>query len=202
MKPIKKEVQEQEYDWRFNRVNSKGEILFSHITNETVNTVRNFLESKNIKHSLTAGAGSTMFRIEFNGQFYSYYTTTGRWAPYARRGFPSKHYTSKGIEDFYNRFLLTEPKFKIEDETKASVKNFLEEKGIEFKIKKDVVTLTTKIIPRKDGRGNKRRYTYEYIIGKGKWRGMRIDESYPDSYYQAGHIESFIEKFFIPQEEL
>ena len=62
MKPTKKEVQEQEYNWRFNRVNSKGEILFSHITNETVNTVRNFLESKNIT-----------FKENFNNLFSFFY---------------------------------------------------------------------------------------------------------------------------------
>ena len=49
-----------------------------------------------------------MLRIFYNDNMYSYYYTTGRWAKYMprNRGYPKKHYRSKGIEDFYNRFLL------------------------------------------------------------------------------------------------
>ena len=196
-------IKEKEYNWSFNRKNSKGEVLFSHSTDETVDDVIEFLENKDIEHDLTAGAGWTMFWVYFNDQKYCYFSTTGRWAPWKEGGYPDKHYTSKGIEDFYTRFLLADkPTFKSETETKKEVKKFLEDEQIEYKIKKDRATLTTKAIPRKDGRGNKRRYTYDYIIGTGKWRSMYVDGSYNETYYQASSIENFIKKIFKPQEEL
>jgi len=198
-----KHTKEQEYNWSFNRVNSKGEVLFSHSTDETVDDVIDFLRNKNIEYTLTAGAGWTMFWVYFNDQKYCYYSTTGRWAPWNNGGYPEKHYTSKGIEDFYNRFLLAEkPTFKSETETKKEIKKILDDEQIEYKIKKDTVTLTTKARPRKDGRGDRRRYTYDYIIGTGKWRSMYVDGSYNETYYQASSIENFIKKIFRPQEEL
>jgi len=196
-------TKEQEYNWSFNRVNSKGEVLFKHSTDETVDDVIDFLTNKNIEYTLTAGAGWTMFWVYFNDEKYCYYSTTGRWAPWNKGGYPEKHYTSKGIEDFYNRFLLADkPKFKSETETKKEIKKILDDEQIEYKIKKDTVTLTTKARPRKDGRGYRRRYTYDYIIGTGKWRSMYVDGSYNETYYQASSIENFIKKIFRPQEEL
>jgi len=198
-----KHIKEKEYNWSFNRVNSKGEVLFSHSTDETVDDVIDFLINKNIEYTLTAGAGWTMFWVYFNDQKYCYYSTTGRWAPWNKGGYPEKHYTSKGIEDFYNRFLLADkPTFKSETETKKEIKKILDDEQIEYKIKKDTVTLTTKAILRKDGRGYRRRYTYDYIIGTGKWRSMYVDGSYNETYYQASSIENFIKKIFRPQEEL
>ena len=196
-------IKEQEYNWSFNRVNSKGEVLFSHSTDETVEDVIIFLRSKDIEYKLTRGAGSTMFWVYFNDTKYAYFSTTGRWAPWNKGSYPDKHYTSKGIEDFYTRFLLADkPTFKSETETKKEVKKILDVEQIEYKVKKDTVTLTTKAIPRKDGRGNRRRYTYDYIIGTGKWRSMYVDGSYNETYYQASSIENFITKFFRPKEEL
>tara|TARA_R110002051_G_scaffold320166_1_gene405123 strand:+ start:365 stop:967 length:603 start_codon:yes stop_codon:yes gene_type:complete len=196
-------IKEQEYNWSFNRVNSKGEVLFSHSTDETVEDVIIFLRSKDIEYKLTRGAGSTMFWVYFNDTKYAYFSTTGRWAPWNKGSYPDKHYTSKGIEDFYTRFLLADkPTFKSETETKKEVKKILDVEQIEYKVKKDTVTLTTKAIPRKDGRGNRRRYTYDYIIGTGKWRSMYVDGSYNETYYQASSIENFIKKIFRPQEEL
>ena len=198
-----KHIKEKEYNWSFNRKNSKGEVLFSHSTDETVEDVIIFLRSKDIEYKLTRGAGSTMFWVYFNDITYAYFSTTGRWAPWNKGGYPDKHYTSKGIEDFYTRFLLADkPTFKSETETKKEVKKILEDEQIEYKIKKDRATLTTKAIPRKDGRGNRRRYTYDYIIGTGKWRSMYVDGSYNETYYQASSIENFIKKIFKPQEEL
>ena len=198
-----KHIKEKEYNWSFNRKNSKGEVLFSHSTDETVEDVIIFLRSKDIEYKLTRGAGSTMFWVYFNDITYAYFSTTGRWAPWNKGGYPDKHYTSKGIEDFYTRFLLADkPTFKSETETKKEIKKILEDEQIEYKIKKDTVTLTTKAIPRKDGRGNRRRYTYDYIIGTGKWRSMYVDGSYNETYYQASSIENFIKKIFKPQEEL
>jgi hypothetical protein len=144
-----------------------------------------------------------MFWVYFNDTKYAYFSTTGRWAPWNKGSYPDKHYTSKGIEDFYTRFLLADkPTFKSETETKKEVKKILDVEQIEYKVKKDTVTLTTKAIPRKDGRGNRRRYTYDYIIGTGKWRSMYVDGSYNETYYQASSIENFIKKIFRPQEEL
>ena len=197
-----KETKEKEYKWRFNRVNSKGELRFSHITDETVGDVIKFLDNKAIDYDLTAGAGSTMFWVYFNDTKYAYFSTTGRWAPWNKGGYPDKHYTAKGIEDFYTRFLSPKPTFKSETETKKGVKKVLEDEQIEYKIKKDTVTLTTKAIPRKDGKGNRRRYTYDYIIGTGKWRSLYVTGEYSNTYYQASSIESFITKFFRPKEAL
>lgn len=198
MKPTK------EYNWSFKRRNSKGEILFKHSTNETVEDVMDFLDDKGIDFVLTEGAGSTMFWVSYNDSKYAYFTTSGRWAPYNKKlkGYPDKHFHSKGIEDFYTRFLTAEPDFgkKLSEENKKSVKEFLDSEDIEYKIKKDVVTLITKIIPRKDGRGNRKRHTYEYIIGTGKWRGLYKDNTY-GKYYQSSDIKNFVAKFFRPKEE-
>lgn len=101
-------IKEKEYNWSFNRINSKGEVLFSHSTDETVEDVIIFLRSKDIEYQLTKGAGSTMFWVYFNDQKYCYFSTTGRWAPWKKGGYPDKHYTSKSIEDFYTRFLLAD----------------------------------------------------------------------------------------------
>ena len=60
-----------------------------------------------------------MFWVYFNYQKYCYFSTTGRWAPWNEDGYPDRHYKSKGIEDFYTRFLLADkPTFKNETETK------------------------------------------------------------------------------------
>jgi signal recognition particle GTPase len=195
-----KHTNQQDYNWSFNRINSKGEILFKHVTNETVDDVAEFLNNNNIKYELTAGAGYTMFWIYFNDKKYAYFSTSGRWAQWKNGGYPTKHYTSKNIEDFYNRFLLAEPKFKIENETKESIEEILKKENIEYSITNNVVTLITKVIPRKDGRGNKRRYSYEYIIGTGKWRGIYVDNTCGSTYYQSSGIENFINKFFKPKE--
>ncbi len=83
-----------------------------------------------------------------------------------------------------------------EKEPKVDFQKFLEEEQIEYKIENKVVTVITKLIPRKDGRGNRKRYAFEYIIGKGTWRGMRSDNTYGETYYQSSGIDNFIEKFF------
>jgi len=53
-----KHIKEKEYNWSFNRKNSKGEVLFSHSTDETVDDVIEFLENKDIEYDLTAGGHS------------------------------------------------------------------------------------------------------------------------------------------------
>ena len=46
-----------------------------------------------------------MLKIQSETDSYAYYYTTGRWSPYIIGRFPKKHYHSKGIEDFINRFI-------------------------------------------------------------------------------------------------
>ena len=190
MKPTK------EYDWKFDRVNSQGEVIFRHDTNETVEQVIKFLEDKNVEYELTEGAGSTMFWIYYNATKYSYYSTTGRWSPIKKNNYPTKHYSSKNIKDFYKRFLLTKNEFKPTEEKVENVETILKDNKIEYKIKKDTITLTTKAIPRKDGKGNRRRYSYEYIVGKGKWRNINSDGTPNEKFYQVSNIENFLTKFF------
>tara|TARA_B100001057_G_scaffold498608_1_gene606191 strand:+ start:2244 stop:2738 length:495 start_codon:yes stop_codon:yes gene_type:complete len=94
----------KEYNWKFNRVNSKGEVIFKHKTNESLDEVVKFLEEKNINFEVKEGA--RMLWIYFKDNKFSYYYTTGRWSPFIYKSNPKKHYHSTGIEDFYNRFLL------------------------------------------------------------------------------------------------
>ena len=196
MKPIK------EYDWKFDRINSQGEVIFKHETNETVEQVIKFLKDKNVKYELTEGAGSTMFWIYCNATKYSYYSTTGRWSPIKKNKYPTKHYSSKNIKDFYERFLLTKNEFKPTKEKVEDVETILKNNKIEYKLKKNIVTLTTVAVPRKDGKGNRRRYSYEYIVGKGKWRNINSDGTPNKKFYHASSIENFINKYFRTQEEL
>ena len=99
MKPTK------EYSWKFDRVNSKGKVIFKHYTEEDLKSVIKFLKNKNIDFVVRDGA--RMLWIYYNTQKYCYYYTTGRWAPwYAGDGYPPKHYNATGIVDFYTRFLL------------------------------------------------------------------------------------------------
>ena len=100
------------------------------------------------------------------------------------------------IKDFYERFLLVKNEFKPTEEKVENVETILKNNKIEYKIKKDIITLTTKAIPRKDGKGNKRRYSYEYIVGKGKWRNINSDGTPNEKFYQASSIEHFLTKFF------
>jgi len=196
VKPIK------EYDWKFDRINSQGEVIFKHETNETVEQVIKFLKDKNVKYELTEGAGSTMFWIYCNATKYSYYSTTGRWSPIKKNKYPTKHYSSKNIKDFYERFLLTKNEFKPTKEKVEDVETILKNNKIEYKLKKNIVTLTTVAVPRKDGKGNRRRYSYEYIVGKGKWRNINSDGTPNKKFYHASSIENFINKYFRTQEEL
>ena len=96
MKPTK------EYNWKFNRVNSKGEVIFKHSTKESLEDVKKFLNKKDIYFEETK---TKMVRIYFDNKMYSYYYTTGRWSPYNPSGYPKKHYYSKNIKDFFTRFL-------------------------------------------------------------------------------------------------
>ena len=53
------------------------------------------------------------------GRWYSYYPTTCRWAPMANNSYPKKHYRSKSVYDFIDRFLKPSipEEYKHEDST-------------------------------------------------------------------------------------
>lgn len=97
MKPIKG------YNWKFDRVSSKGKVIFKHDTKETLEDVKNYLQKNNIYYEETK---AKMLRVYYNEQMYSYFYTTGRWSPYIGPGkYPKQHYYSKNINDFITRFL-------------------------------------------------------------------------------------------------
>jgi len=94
----------EEYDWSYDRTNSKGEKHFRHDTNETLEDVLEFLQKSNIKYEVKEGAH--MLWVHHEERKYAYYYTTGRWAAYSKLGMPNKHYRAKGIKDFLQRFVL------------------------------------------------------------------------------------------------
>ena len=99
-----KHIEETKYNWKYDRTNSKGETILKHNTNQTLEQVGNFLEDKGIKYEVR---GKTkMLWVYTHDTKFCYYFTTGRWTPYVYGRFPKKHYRSKGIKDFYTRFLL------------------------------------------------------------------------------------------------
>jgi hypothetical protein len=88
-------------EWKYNRTNSKGEVVFRRDTNETVDFVETYLIKNNISYM---GSGTTMLYIENKaGKEYAYYCTTGRWS--VKKRVYDKHYHSKGIEDFVTNYL-------------------------------------------------------------------------------------------------
>jgi len=190
MKPTK----EKEYNWSYSRTNSKGEVIFRHDTEEDFNFVTAFLDKKNIEYEKKMG-GSMMW-IYYKDETYSYYPTTGRWQ--TRRNHFLGHYHSKGIEDFYTRFLIPKQEFTLE-ETIESVEKILDKNEIDFVRKDNVVLLTTKLVPRKDGKGNRKQYAYSYTIGTGRWKPIREDKEgmYKDVEYKSGGIEWFLKKHFL-----
>lgn len=198
MKPTK------EYNWKFDRRNSKNEAIFKHYTSETLKEVIDFLDKKKLKYDIRHKA--TMLWIHYKNKSYAYYYTTGRWSPFSKTSiYPEKHYHSKGIKDFYERFLIVKqktPTFKSNTETIEDITKVLNYAKIEYTIEGNVATLISKIIPRKDGKGNRRRHFYQYIIGEGKWRNRNSDGKWNEKYYQASSIESFLTKFFIDEVKL
>lgn len=88
----------------FVRKNSKGEVILRRDTNESLDFVKEYLDSKGIPYIVKEKA--RMLWIGYEERAYSYYYTTGRWAAFSTRGMPRKHYSSRGIEDFVTRFLI------------------------------------------------------------------------------------------------
>ena len=194
----------KEYNWSFHRRNSKNKVIFKHHTSETLDEVTDFLDKKKLEYDVMQGA--TMLWIYYKNKSYAYYYTTGRWAPFSKKSnYPKKHYHSKGIKDFYERFLTAKqetPVFKSSIETVEDITKVLNYAKIEYTIDGNVATLISKIIPRKDGKGNRKRYSYQYIIGEGKWRHKRSNGKWNEYYYQTKSIENFLTNVFIDEVEL
>lgn len=183
-------TKEKEYKWSYDRTNSKGEVIFRHDTEEDFEFVINFLKEKNIDYEVKIYAN--MLWIHYNDKTYSYYPTTGRWG--TRNNHYLKHYHSKGIEDFYTRFLIPEKKWTVK-ETIESVEEVLHKNEVDFVRKNKTLILTTKLIPRKDGKGNRKQYSYHYKIG-GQWRPIK--EGFEKKrFFNSGGIDLFLKKHFL-----
>ena len=89
-------------EYRYVRTNSKGVRIYRRDTNESLDYVTKFLEDRNIDYETRIG-GSLIYIYNDEGKCYAYYWTTGRWS--AHKAITHKHYSSKGIEDFTDRFL-------------------------------------------------------------------------------------------------
>jgi len=96
--------EKKEYEWKFHKKNSKGEVVFRHETGQTLKDVVKFFKEKEI--DIVVREGGNMVWVYFRGQKYSYYYTTGRWSPFLEGKYPNKHFHSKGVKDFHDRFLL------------------------------------------------------------------------------------------------
>ncbi len=89
-------------EYKYARTNSKGEVILRRDTEEDLTFVMEYLNENKIPFEYIDSA--TMFYIENRaGVRYAYYYTTGRWAIKSRNR--KKHYQSKGIADFVDRFL-------------------------------------------------------------------------------------------------
>ena len=102
----KKQIPEKKSEWLFVRKNSKGENIFRRETNQTAEHAANVLNDKEI--AFVYSDSGSCFRIynETENRHYQYYPTTGRWGVYHYQKRPSKHYHSRSIEDFLNRFFF------------------------------------------------------------------------------------------------
>jgi len=200
-------AEDRKYKWTYQSGSRKkyGEPRFRHDVEETLDDVLEYLDSlEGVEYSLREGAA--MLWVDYLGERYAYYYTTGRWSPWIKEGLPSKHYRAINIKDFMERFVFSEARNKkeyiVKNETIESVEKLLHGAQIEYKIEKDVVTLTSKAVPRLDGKGNKRQYVYQYTIGKGRWRSAYSDGAYRGTYYKARDIKQFLSEYFVDDVDL
>ena len=91
-------------DYIYIRTNSRGEKKFRRYTGETIADATAFLNSKGIFYTESRGDHPFLW-IDYEDRTFCYYPTTGRWNSKQRGIYPNKHYSSKGIEDFYYRYL-------------------------------------------------------------------------------------------------
>ena len=81
-------------------------------------------------------------------------------------------------------------------ENVKTVEDILNKFKVEYEIKDNVITLTTRAITRFDGKGIKRRYVYDYHIVTKEWRSLNSDGSYNPIYYKSNGIKDFLIRFF------
>jgi len=129
------------YKWSYARTNSKGEAKFRHDTNESLDEVTKYLEDLEIDYEIVEKIA--MLWIYHNEKQYCYYYTTGRWGTYSLVWPPVKHYSSKGIKDFLDRFVFDNtkrPDFeKIESDIDSMILNDIKDAGKEGTTQKKVL---------------------------------------------------------------
>ena len=81
-------------------------------TKESIEEVFKYLKDNKIKFKDTRNSNSLLTIYNNNKQEYGYVYNTGRWSSY--KGFPIKHYHSKGIKDFVTKYLNKFDKEKVE----------------------------------------------------------------------------------------
>jgi hypothetical protein len=102
----KKQIPEKKSEWVFVRRNSKGENIFRRDTHQTAEYVADVLNEKEIPFVYSEAGSCFRIHNEAEGRNYQYYPTTGRWGVYFYQKRPTKHYHSKSIEDFLDRFFF------------------------------------------------------------------------------------------------
>tara|TARA_R110001599_G_C11800152_1_gene614774 strand:+ start:46 stop:429 length:384 start_codon:yes stop_codon:yes gene_type:complete len=116
-------------EWQYVRKNSKGEAVFRKDTEESLEFVMEYLNTKEIPFDVVYGA-SFMYIENRANRDYVYYWTTGRWS--IKKRVYESHYYSDGIDDFVTRFLN-----KYADEQIAQRKMWDEEKAERIKRKEE-----------------------------------------------------------------
>jgi hypothetical protein len=94
--------------WVYVGTNSKGERKFRKYTNESLDFVTDYLDSKGLAYMVHEPQALVFIYKEKDpsseySSRYSYYYTTGRWGSDKRR----KHYHSDGIEHFITKYYKT-----------------------------------------------------------------------------------------------
>ena len=113
-----KENTETKPEWVFNGLDKDRKPKFKRPTYESLEEVLEFLDKKKIKYIVSAGRNKSI-AIYTRVHKYRYYHTTGKWSQnnlhkWIKRRTKKTYYMSKGIKDFYTRFLL--PAIKKEKE--------------------------------------------------------------------------------------
>jgi len=97
-------------EWRFVKKDKDGNPVFRRDTNETAEYVASVLNNKDIPFVFQEKGSCFRIYSEEKDKNYQYYHTTGRWGVYKGTTRPSKHYHSKSIVDFLDRFFFNNPK--------------------------------------------------------------------------------------------
>ena len=172
---------DEEYNWVYDGNDGEGSAFFKHKTHQTAEYVMDYLDSKGIEYELKEGG--SMLWIYKKSKAYAYYYTTGRWASCTKGGYPSKHFRSKGIVDFINRFFNAErPEI---EETLDSVSSFLTVQDIKF-IQAD--NANELYVYNRTGK------KYKYVIGEGLWTPYSKEDE-PLTTYRSGGIEHFVTEY-------